>query len=89
VSTHPDDLHTDGNELAGLMSEIFAADVTSMPATCGHCGRTGALATYRVYHGAGLVARCPSCDAAALRVGVFDEALTLMWTGMVSVARAG
>jgi NAD-dependent SIR2 family protein deacetylase len=83
----PDDDHTDGNELAGVLDEVFAADVSAMPCRCASCGMVSPLATYRVHHGAGLVARCPGCDATMLRVGVFEERLTLMWGGTISLAR--
>jgi hypothetical protein len=84
-----DDDHTDGNELAGLLAEAFAADITAMPRRCGDCGLEAPLAAHRVHHGAGLVARCPGCDGVALRVGVFEQTLTLTWSGVLSVARPG
>ena len=59
----------DGNAIAGALREIFATDVTSAIATCGGCGRAGAVATLRVWGPApGIVARCPQCEDVMLRI---------------------
>jgi hypothetical protein len=64
-----DERFTDGNALAGPLSEIFAVDVTAANTRCVSCGRLGVVATLRVYQQApGLVARCPGCDAVLLRL---------------------
>lgn len=62
--------YTDGNELAGPLSEIFAVDVTAAGGRCAHCGRAGPIATLRLYgHGGpGWVARCPWCEEVMLRL---------------------
>ena len=61
--------YVDGNALAGPLREIFAVDVTVAVSRCVECGRTGPLATLRVYTDApGLVARCNGCDAVILRL---------------------
>lgn len=62
------DQYEDGNTLAGPLREIFAVDVTAATGTCVGCGRTGPVATLRVYsHAPGLVARCPDCDEVIMR----------------------
>jgi hypothetical protein len=59
----------DGNVLAGPLREIFTIDVTTARGRCAGCGRTGMVAETRVYeHAAGLVARCPGCDAVLMRL---------------------
>ncbi len=59
----------DGNMLAGALREIFTMDVTGAQGRCSGCGRVGMVAETRVYeHAAGLVARCPGCDAVLMRV---------------------
>jgi hypothetical protein len=64
-----DALRLDGNAAAGILSEIFAPDLTAARATCNHCGTTGAVGALLVYaHGMGTVVRCPSCDAVVLGV---------------------
>ena len=59
----------DGNEMAGAFRELFAVDVTVARGQCVGCGRSGPVAEARVYGGAaGLVARCPGCEAVLLRL---------------------
>ncbi len=59
----------DGNDLAGAIRELFAADVTVARGRCVACGQEGMVAEAHVYYRApGLVARCPSCEAVLLRV---------------------
>jgi hypothetical protein len=61
--------YMDGNLLAGALQEIFTMDVTTAQGRCAGCGRTGMVAETRVYeHAAGLVARCPGCDAVLIRL---------------------
>ena len=61
--------YMDGNALAGALREIFTMDVTAAQGRCAGCGRTGMVAETRVYeHAAGLVARCPGCDAVLIRL---------------------
>ncbi|HEY3561449.1 MAG TPA: DUF6510 family protein [Kribbella sp.] len=61
--------YLDGNAAAGVLSELFAVDLTAAVAQCNGCGRTGVFAESRVYVDApGTVARCPGCDAVLLRV---------------------
>ena len=61
--------HLDGNAIAGELTEIFAADLTTATATCVGCGKTGVVATAEVYGTRmGTVLRCPGCDSVLLRV---------------------
>ena len=61
--------HTDGNALAGPLSEVFATDVTASISRCANCGRTGPVAALHVYSRApGLVARCQNCGEVMLRI---------------------
>ena len=58
------DLRLDGNAAAGLLSEVFVADMTVASATCARCGATNVLARAQLYTQApGSVLRCPSCTA--------------------------
>jgi hypothetical protein len=62
-------LRLDGNAAAGILSEVFAPDLTTARATCANCGATHAMGALLVYsHGMGTVMRCPSCDAVVLRI---------------------
>jgi hypothetical protein len=75
-------LRLDGNAAAGILGEIFAADMTAARATCVSCGasdRVGALLLYA--HEMGAVLRCPGCDSVVLRVGRTSTQLWLDATG--------
>ena len=75
-------LRLDGNAAAGILSEIFAPDLTAARATCAHCGTTRAVGALLVYaHGMGTVVRCPSCDGVVLRVARTSTQLWLDPTG--------
>jgi len=52
----------DGNAVAGPLQEIFAVEMTTAIGTCGGCGAREPIGAVRVFHGAGLVLRCPHCD---------------------------
>jgi hypothetical protein len=52
----------DGNAIGGLLLEIFAAEMTSVEATCAACGAVRPVAETTVYlRGPGTVVRCRSC----------------------------
>jgi hypothetical protein len=63
-----DALWLDGNAIAGLLSELFAAEMTGVPRRCQSCRQVNAVGAHRVYVGAGVVLRCPACGDVALRV---------------------
>jgi hypothetical protein len=78
--------YLDGNALAGPLAEIFAVDVTVAVSQCVTCGRTGPLATLRVYnHAPGLVARCDGCDEVVLRLVRGPETAWLDLTGTLTL----
>jgi len=80
------DHHLDGNVLAGSLEEIFAVDVTAATGRCVGCGRTGPVATLRVYPQApGFVARCPACDRVVLRIVRGPDRAWLDLRGTVSL----
>ena len=57
----------DGNAAAGRLADLFAVEMTRAIVVCDGCGRESALATLKLYGGAGVVLRCPSCEAVILR----------------------
>ncbi len=61
-----DALVLDGNAVAGLLQEVFAAEMTTSIGTCNGCGTTGPLGAAHVFRGAGVVLRCPHCSTALL-----------------------
>jgi uncharacterized protein DUF6510 len=57
-----DTLMLDGNAVAGLLQEVFAADMTTAIGSCATCGATEPVGAIHVYLAAGIVLRCPHCD---------------------------
>jgi hypothetical protein len=54
----------DGNAIGGLLTEVFAAEMTSAEATCRACGAVRPLADTLVYlRGPGTVVRCRQCTS--------------------------
>jgi Family of unknown function (DUF6510) len=81
-----DDLHTDGNAIAGLLSQLLAVDATSIDRRCQSCGDQRPIADHRAYHGAGVVLRCPSCSDVALIIGTAATKVTIELRGTFQVA---
>jgi hypothetical protein len=63
-----DELHTDGNGIAGILQEIFAAEITTAHRVCAGCGQDHPIGAHRAYRGAGTVLRCPGCGALAAAI---------------------
>jgi hypothetical protein len=61
-------LRLDGNAAAGLLYEVFGAEVTTASGTCDECGATDAVGAVHVYQAAGTVLRCPHCHAVLLKI---------------------
>ena len=57
-----DELMLDGNAVAGLLQEVFGADMTRAIGSCATCGATEPVGASHVYRGAGIVLCCPHCD---------------------------
>jgi hypothetical protein len=54
----------DGNAIAGLLQEVFGAELTTAVGTCASCGNQGPLAETEVYlRGPGTVVRCRVCHS--------------------------
>jgi hypothetical protein len=61
---HEQDLRLDGNAAAGILSEVFTAEMTTATGTCASCGASNAFGAAQLYAQApGAVLRCPSCTA--------------------------
>jgi Zn finger protein HypA/HybF involved in hydrogenase expression len=71
-----DELMLDGNAVAGMLSEVFAVEITTATMTCGNCGIAGPVGAAHVFRGAGIVLRCPHCDHALVKI---VEDGTRMW----------
>jgi hypothetical protein len=59
----------DGNAAGGLLTELFALDMTTSEVVCDGCGATLELGATRVYGGSmGSIFRCVHCNAAIVRL---------------------
>jgi hypothetical protein len=76
-----EEMHTDGNGVAGLLQEIFVAEVTSARRVCDGCGEDHPIGAHRAYRGAGTVLRCPGCGAMAASVSVLPDSYVIGVTG--------
>ena len=64
-----DELRLDGNAAAGMLQDVFAAEMTDATSTCGECGAVGPVGALVLYaHAPGAVLRCRHCDAVMIRV---------------------
>ena len=63
-----DELTLDGNAVAGLLAEVFAAEMTIARGTCDGCGAVEPLGAVRVYRAAGFVLRCPHCESVVAKL---------------------
>lgn len=73
----------DGNAAAGLLSEVFAVDMTSAMGCCASCGDRAVVARARLYpDDHGLVLSCSACGAVLLRATEHQGRLTLDLHGM-------
>jgi len=59
----------DGNAAAGILSEVFVAEMTVATTTCATCGAMAKVGQLPAYLSApGTVLRCAACGAAQVRV---------------------
>lgn len=77
-----DDTVLDGNAIAGLLREVFAAEMTTAIGTCGQCGAREAVGAAHAYTGAGVVLRCSHCDAALVKIVRADTRLWISFPGV-------
>ena len=63
------DLRLDGNAAGGLLSEVFAFEMTAAISTCSGCGAVKPVGELMLYaHGMGAILRCAGCDTALIRI---------------------
>jgi hypothetical protein len=63
-----DTLMLDGNAVAGLLHEIFGAEMTTATGTCATCGARAPVGAVHVFRGAGVVLRCPHCNSVLVKI---------------------
>jgi hypothetical protein len=73
MSAETNAMWLDGNAIAGLLGELFAAEMTGVDRGCGSCGQHNAVGAHRLYRGAGAVLRCPACGDIALQIAVLGD----------------
>jgi hypothetical protein len=83
-----EDLHTDGNHVAGMLAEFLAVDATTTRRRCQWCGSEQPLAAHRAYRGAGVVLRCRGCGDVAIVVAECGDELVLHWRGAFRARRS-
>ena len=77
-----DALMLDGNAVAGLLQEVFAAEMTTALGTCDNCGATEPVGAVHVFRGAGVVMRCPHCDNALVTIIKDDTRVYIGFPGV-------
>jgi hypothetical protein len=78
------ELMLDGNAAAGMLQELFGAEMTASPTECAHCGAgrdVGELLAFT--QGPGVVLRCPDCEGVMVRIVQTPTALLLDARGVV------
>jgi hypothetical protein len=81
-----DDRTLDANAVAGLLEQLFGADMTAAHSECAGCGRQGEIGTLLAYTNApGVVLRCPACTTVMLRVVETPRGTLLEAKGMAYV----
>jgi hypothetical protein len=81
-------LHMDGNAIAGLLQEIFVAEVTAAERVCQSCRQEHQIGAHRLYTGAGMVLRCPSCGDLAACIAVLPDRNVVSLHGTWSLGRS-
>jgi len=67
-SAERDVTRLDGNAIAGVLEQLFGREMTTASGRCAGCGAEREVGALFVYRGAGIVVRCPDCDAVLLRI---------------------
>ena len=63
------ELMLDANAAAGILNEIFGAEMTAEPTECANCGNEGEVGTMLAFtHGPGIVLRCSACENVMIRI---------------------
>jgi Family of unknown function (DUF6510) len=75
------ELWLDGNAIAGLLHEAFAAELTTVPRRCQSCHAVSPVGAHRVYRGAGIAVRCPMCGDLAMRIATLADRYIVVLQG--------
>ena len=78
------ELMLDANATAGLLFEIFGAEMTASPTECASCGNEGEIGELLAFmQGPGVILRCSSCENVVLRIVRTPEVIYLDARGAV------
>lgn len=80
-----DALMLDGNAVAGLLQEVFAAEITTAIFTCNTCGAAEAVGATHLYRGAGTVLCCLHCDNILVKIVEDNRRLWISFPGVRSL----
>ena len=80
-----DDDWLDGTAIAGLLTELFGRDMTTVDRGCASCGAHHEVGAHRLFRDAGLVLRCPSCGDVAMQIAMLDDRRILTLHGTWSL----
>jgi Family of unknown function (DUF6510) len=83
VSEEVDVIHLDGNSIAGTLEVLFGHDMTEALGVCGGCGARRQVGALHVYRAAGIVVRCPDCEAVLMQI---VEAPERTWVSLRGVS---
>ena len=76
----------DGNAIAGLLSDVFGAEMTMATGTCANCGAGGPVAETVVYLRApGTVVRCRTCSSVMMVLATIRETTCVDLRGLSSL----
>ena len=64
-----------------MLVEALGTEMTDAPRRCQSCGAVNAVGAHLMFHGAGMVLRCPACGDVALRVVALAEQYVLTFAG--------
>jgi hypothetical protein len=80
--------HLDGNAIAGVLGDIFGAELTTALSTCDGCGKLDVVAELVVYTRCpGIVVRCPACNSVLMRIVRIRERYVVDLSGTRALAR--
>jgi hypothetical protein len=84
-----EDRRLDGNAIGGVLLELFGAEMTAVPGTCGNCGAREPMAQTDVYMDApGVVVRCRHCEGVLIRIVRGRDRTWLNLSGLASIELA-
>jgi hypothetical protein len=77
-------LMLDGNALAGLLQELFDAEMTVAPIECASCGHNGEMGgLWAFVESPGYILRCPDCQNIIMRIAVTPQQVFLDARGAI------